>query len=597
MISVLAPWFFISLLPAGALLVWAYRSQGSGKRVTLGSLLLLEQLQEKVTFRQKFLPPIRFFVELVLFILLVMALSGVVLRSNTRTYALIVDNSEGTGHFIREGRTILDELKAHVPTWVTLGIVPGSALTTNYRVVVTSPSIREVTAQPVSGGELKSVLEEISAVAGSDNLQEAIQVAAQFEGVEEILVLSDKNVELKEKHPSIRFESYSPDEREITLDNLAIESSTFRGVEQSLDIALRSFHSQHAEGVISLYQVVLEKSEVVRKPLRRAKFVLEPGERTRVQFENVNRNGAYYAELTTPDTDSLPSDNEIWITTETKERQVFVDSKKPLGELHLVSFPGLTYEIKKSTDTAFSIFYKSDVANIRAGGLYVLPLVRESERKALSVVEAGELVRSKEEHPVLDYVDLATLEFGEVVPLSVPDWAEPLIEVEAGVIAYVGLTSAGPVAVFGFELFPLDGSNTPTQTVLYLNAVKWLFRQVDGGARALIPGQVLREESDVDYRFVSSPKFKAETLMDGALPAHRGLLFKNGNIVEAVHFYSADESGSALNKKVLLTMPFKRAQGVHQAQYSIHFWLWLALLLFALDLFFNALVPRYAVRS
>jgi len=84
-----SPLMLLALPAAIGALVYAYRRFGRGERQVVGTLLLLKALERTATVRQKFRPPPRFFLEVILLAALTFGAAGLY-RTDTAHRLLII---------------------------------------------------------------------------------------------------------------------------------------------------------------------------------------------------------------------------------------------------------------------------------------------------------------------------------------------------------------------------------------------------------------------------------------------------------------------------------------------------------------------------
>src|SRR5262245_18825627 len=87
------PAMLVAIPLAIAGLIYAYRQRGRGARTPVASILLLKALQKRSLAPRKFVPPLRFWLELLMLALLISGAAGLYREREGASYAVIIDNS------------------------------------------------------------------------------------------------------------------------------------------------------------------------------------------------------------------------------------------------------------------------------------------------------------------------------------------------------------------------------------------------------------------------------------------------------------------------------------------------------------------------
>gem|GEM_PF-3385649 len=561
MISIVSPWYFMLLLPGLAALLFVYRKYSSEQKIRLGTLMFLEKLEEKSVFRKKVRLPLRFFVELLLLALLIAALSGISIFQHQEIIAVVVDTSESMGHMDEVGKSRLESCIEQMKN--RLAIESSAA---RYRLFTTAPTSREITSQPISREQVISALNQLEPVASEGELFSLGHQLGSGAEITKIITTSDRVLGFGKGAPTIYFENLEPRIETEDASNLAITSIQFLEKERRIEGEAKLFGGN--TGSETLFTGTLSRIDITNGKRARWKNIesfserMKEGVSHKFQIENVPVGAAYHLDLRIAgQSDSLEADSEAWIITERGlENKVAVYSPRPIDTLGLPEIPSLQFvevseDTPKNSEDNFRslISYQQRHSRFIDSGLYILPVVEEPELAQL-IRPAGKVLRTQANHPLLDYLDLQSLAFNEVIPLQVPEWGAPLIEVEAGVIAFAGIFERRPIVAFGFEIFPLDYGTTPVSSIFFLNAMKWLASSGDAVSRELNV-RWPSEFADNELLFVSARDKEGVLLRSEPLPVHRGLLFSpNGDPVREQNFFAQAESNPSVSSDTMPTI-------------------------------------------
>lgn len=558
--TILSPWYLTLLIPALGALVFVYRKSRGEQKVRLGTLMFLEKLQEKVVFRRKLYLPLRFFVELLLLTVLIGALSGITVFHEQETIAIVIDPSESMGHveYADESRfqRCLQALEER------LAIEREDA---NYRLFVTAPFPQELTSDAISKSALVERLQSLSLVAAEGDFSVLGHLLSKLSELQKVIIASDLNVRFGGGSPEVQYESLNCRNDDESASNVAISAIEYRSEENEIVATVEMFSADPSQEHFidaTLSEVTLGSRVRAGKWQTVDRFSRSLSSRTSetIRLKNVSSDKVYYLNIRIAGkNDSLAADNDAWVLTVPQNREsVSVYSPYSVEILGLPPLPQFNFRTPQDSAPEegkerklFQISHKQQVSEFLHSGLYVLPVAGDAQREGIQT--AGEVVRVADEHPLLDYLDVSALSFREVLPLNVPEWAAPIIEVEAGVIAFAGVVDNRPIVAFGFEIFPLEQEETPVSSIFFLNAMKWLESSAFQGSSALDSRWPEGYAGD-ELILVSERGAEGERFTSGILPPRRGVLFAlNGDPVRAQNFFSVSESDPQMR---LPLMPF-----------------------------------------
>jgi hypothetical protein len=167
-------------------------------------------------------------------------------------------------------------------------------------------------------------------------------------------------------------------------------------------------------------------------------------------------------------------------------------------------------------------------------------------------VPSGEITSWFSGHGLLTYVDPATLTLKRFTPIGVPEWGEPILSTSRGAALAIGEQRGNRYVVAGFDLFPYQGRGTITQSVLFLNMVRWITAHEGVGAQSYRPYAAIEISSpQAEPTFVPELEWPSSsediTIEDRYLMAnHPGLIALKGSSdiqpLVPVNFIDARES-------------------------------------------------------
>lgn len=558
--TILSPWYLTLLIPALGALAFVYRKSGREKKVRLGTLMFLEKLQEKVVFRRKIHLPLRFFVELLLLTVLIGALSGITVFRDQETIAIVVDTSESMGHVEYGDESRLQRCLQAVEERLAIEQEDAS-----YRLFTTAPLPQEITSGALSKSALIERIQSLSLVAAEGDFSVLGHALSKLPHLQKVIIASDVDVRFGGGSPEIQYESLNCRKDGEATSNVAISSLKYRPEDNEIVATVEMFSADRSddrfvEGTLSEVSLGTRALQGEWQTVDRFSRSMSSGTSEMIRLKNVSSEKVYHLGIRLAGkNDSLASDNEAWVlTVPPVQKRVPVYSPQSIESLGLPPLPGFEFRTPRGDFPEqggemefFQIAHRQEVPTFLRAGLYVLPVAGGTQRDKIQ--RAGDVVRVADDHPLLDYLDVSALSFREVLPLTVPEWAAPIIEVEAGVIAFAGVINERPVVALGFEIFPLEQEETPVSSIFFLNAMKWLEASAFQGSGAL---DIRWPESYAgdELTLVSERRVAGERIPIGALPSRRGVLFSpSGEAVRAQNFFSVSESDAHM---ALPLMPF-----------------------------------------
>jgi hypothetical protein len=499
-------------------------------------------------------------VELLLLTVLIGALSVITVSHDRETIAIVVDTSESMGHVEYGEELRLQRCLKAVEE--RLAIEREDA---NYRLFTTAPLPQEITSGALSKGALIERLQSLSLVAAEGDFSVLGHALSKLPQLQKVIIASDVDVRFGGGSPEIQYESLNYSKDGEATSNVAISSIEYRPTDNEIVATVEMFSADRSEdrfveGTLSEVSFVSRALPGAWQTVDRFSRSISSGASETIRLKNVSREKVYHLDIRQAGkNDSLVADNEAWVVTVPPiQKTISVHSPQSVEALELPPLPGFEFRTpggnfveQEGKADFFQIAHRQEVPTFLRAGLYVLPVAGGTQRDQIQ--RAGEVVRVADDHPLLDYLDVSALSFREVLPLTVPEWAAPIIEVEAGVIAFAGVVNKRPVVALGFEIFPLEQEASPVSSIFFLNAMKWLEVSAFQGS-GLLDIRWPETYTGDELTLVSERRVAGERVSIGTLPSRRGVLFSpSGEPVRAQNFFSVSESDSRM---ALPLMPF-----------------------------------------
>ena len=559
-IGFLKPSFLFLIPPVIGLLVYAYLRSGKARRIQVASTLLLRHIQKRAVTRHKFLPPLRFFVELLLLCMIIFALSQFSRREEGARYAILVDNSLSmSGVYAKgyEATSALKQAKEQVTSF--LHSLPFQS---QIELFVSSPSLRQVHNSSLSPQQALGELEKIEVVYAGDQLRRSAQSLVSEARYDRVFIVTDKQYIHSDGESSINERvSLTTVAKEKKRENLALTGIRFaekgaKGEQGVLAVEVRAFTETKVSVVIQLERAERKGQEFSFTPIRRARADLDAGSVEEVLFHNMERGGAYRATLRVQEhseniiQDSISLDNTALIAPASATSLVaFVGDVKP-EQLGLDNIPGLRFQhipqeeyqasafrFEKFHFAIFHRFVPETLPEIAA--LYVLPPIGNASFARGSFVEKPKVTRWEVSHPLVTYLNVPLLSFRIAAPLTPVSWAKNVLSSSAGVLMYAGALDGRRMVVSGFEMFPFEGKKSPVLSVLLLNSFKWL-------SHAPVSSSYASPYSPLPSALSKKTSLSGEItakVKGISVPTQPGFLWdKESSLVYAVNFFDPSES-------------------------------------------------------
>ena len=488
----------LGLLPLVLGGLWyAYKKMGQAQRVVVGTSFYLRKLSGIASHRRRFVPPLRFVIELLALLLLVFAAAGVVFKQETRTVLVILDDSRSMGA-IQDGATLLERAVEGIEQEIS-----AADSRTAFSLITTS-----LPQALVSAKDIDSRLRQVRPLDVEDKLE--VLIPGLVAGYDEVSVYSDRK--LTGTPSSVRLAQLSapnvPNVGIIALsqiDNacrLTINRSGPLGT-SSIKVAMRRLkNGKWDDGVVQSVKVV---------------------DTTEVVFSDIGSDPLEFAIRVPPVEDSINADNKAWLVP--SDLKLF----RLHGDISKEEFQVEGYKFVPASSSASGvsndIFYKVD-GESAGNALYILPPSLVASNAA---VKREAMSRWQSESPLLKYLFSADIAELPYLPLTVSSSFEVVAAGAGGGVLAVSDSDRRTV-VSGLDLLPFDSKNV-ARSIITLNILEWLSSK----GVAKVNGAV----------FQSAQKFLSLAGESQDYPINSGLyrVEESGKeVLRAVNLYSAVES-------------------------------------------------------
>lgn len=592
-------WLFPLLLGG---LFYVYRRKGRAPRVAVASVMLLRALKRSVVARQKFVPPLRFFFELLLLSLLLLAAAGLFRKGAENHIAILIDNSLSMGTLdfaTRQGdsffKTALDDARR------TVRYLSSSTLIDLY---VTSPQLRRLGEGNLGSSAALAELDAIELAYAADNLQSALQTLSNDSHYESIEVLTDHLLRGSsdaavdaQKDARFRFPLVRPKNKDLAFQNVAISSVSGRATSADqgagvIRAAVSAFVLKEADVTLTLEGLRTDSNGWKTLPLDQKKARIRGGDTVTLQFEHVPFSYQGFKLRLQPDRDAatldaIKEDNEAWFALGTSHTSLAVISDFPpqklgLDKIRTAKFrqaslaEGAALLSEQSNDAAL-IFHRTVPSRLPdKSTLFILPPSGNGLFPAAPLVPSSSVTRWSSAHPIISYLNLPGLQLKSFSPLTLLPWTEELVSTTNGAAIIAGEYHGKRYAVIGFELFPYEGKNTPLLSILTLNLLKWLTDAGVGGDSIDANSVVPLDAGVREVRYVNGeelPLIKRGTATAVNVP-RPGLVQIQGSSTDtsfrSINFSNGTESNSLQVNTFMIPARPPKAEETNESQGLVH---------------------------
>ncbi|NLF24695.1 MAG: VWA domain-containing protein [Deltaproteobacteria bacterium] len=561
-------------------LIFAYLKRGQGVRVPVATLLILRNLQRHSATRKKFVPPFRFFYELLLLTLLLIGAAGFFKEGEHEQVAILIDNSFSMAarNPTDPATTILENAGSQATR-----ILHSLSGQDKVELFTSAPGLRSITEGLVDPATAARHLSDLRLSYTGDNLEGALARISANPNFKRIVVLTGRPVHKKlgAQHEQqnldtrVDLQSLISDQMRPLMQNAAISAVHLLRSQASkagyeLTAQVEAYTSQPLDVLVTLEAAASPQNPERLRNVSEMRLRLQAASTEKLVFKDLPKGLAAFklslrAEAGATKLDLIKEDNQAWVTPETETGEVILIGDFGPQALGLNNLRALSFQHMRATE------YESGLAdNLEPApqmlifhhylpsklpthnSLFVLPHSGNHTIPVLPEVQSAQLTRWQAHHPILSYLNLTPLTLKKIRPLGLPAWGEELVSSDAGPLVIAGEQLAHRYVAVGFEIFPYVGIRAPILSIFTLNALNWIS---GGGLKSGYQnaGSVIKLPlGTVSARYVGGSEiYRAPTDMEAgsrpeaALPVNGlvQIVQENSKIgLIAVNYFDAQES-------------------------------------------------------
>ncbi len=475
-----APGFLLLAFPAIGFLIFAYLNRGQAKRQFVSSTIIFKQLKNRPNVREKVKLPWRFFYELLLLTLLLLAIAGFYWQSPGKYWQVIIDNSLSLSAVAdaSSSRNILALNIAQLKNDRQDRFKNLSGI----KVCLTAPSFQCWSEGFESWEAVSSKLNNIPAIPANDSLESVLGSLTIAPKVN-LTIYSDY---LSNSRQSNNFRLSTV--RTGELGNLAITEIISRP-NHTVSVGIQAFVSTPIQKKVKLYSLVENSKGLEVAEIKEANFKANPEEKVFVDFKIFNNIRAVIAEIDpagiSSAIDAISADNISYqVINQQVSAAVLLVSKNSLAESGLEAvFPGKLkllspeeYQAVPEDAQKYSLIIFDNYIPSKFPSSNHLIVASNAEPGVLETTlqRSPKITSWDKESSLLRYLSPDNFSFKNVWSAKLPSWFQPVITSNNQTILATGFQGPIRSIYWGFPLLPLEKSNNQALAILSLNAFKWL---------------------------------------------------------------------------------------------------------------------------
>lgn len=589
-LSATSPWILLAIPAAVSLLVYIFRVRGTAQSAVVSSLLFLKDLPRRPVGRKVFAPPLQFWLELAILTLLILATSGLLLTRSGKHVAVVVDSSLSMGALYGSGGTRLEQAKRIAS--LDLSRAPDS---TNYTVFSSSNDLTQLSAGHDASSDALTAVKSVSQSHRTDALSDHVHSLLLDPAYDSVWVYTDRELQGGQPSPRLIF-------NQLPVEPATQTNAWIRGVQRRDDNTLSvsiGYGGAAPRDALVDGECYAAGSQGTNKIAART-VRLTPQESTTTDLTAPTTTWAYCrVHVGLQDAslfDSLPLDNDGWISRSSSSSGIRVESSLTPEQLGLSRIPSMTFIARgeQPSETLPTVFHRQTPPSIpTTPSLVVMPPVGALPwgGRVLEQDSNGQITRWYDSHQLLTYVKPALVTLREARTLECPPSATPVLFSASGAVACAGEERGARYVITGFELFPFDGSNNPTMSIFTLNAFKWLFYSGGGTSAGSLPSTIQLPDTTSSAEYIE-PAPSALAISSNAIsPKNPGIVvLKNSDDSEkhlALNAFEEEESNLSKTTQISISpqaqMP-RPATGGASSQNLLSWLVAIALAVLAADL-------------
>ncbi|MDD2942749.1 MAG: BatA domain-containing protein [bacterium] len=489
-----APVAILSVL-AVPLLVLAYMKRRTEKQFTVSTLYLLKQIPQASLKRARIKLPLRFYLELLALLLLVLAATLPQQNNHSEKLNIVIDNSMSmvaaatlpiaASSAISSSISRLDEAITAANT--VIGSFDGKI-----SVYTTSPVLKPVSSAAVTIEEAKLLLKSISPTLSADNLSGDITVLADKAARgEKIVLFTDRELDTATPAPA----NLTIQKVGNPLANVAIVDMTVDSPEpdnsRTVKVEVVAGGAEKINARLQLYTFSAgrENSGYTGEiALDNTDLELITSQTTTAQFKVKQENLSDYlrVQLSTDDGgDSISADNSFITAVSGDALKILFISASTTNH-GLERIPGTN--VKNITPDEYSLMTAEQIAVFDAAifykwapryapkksSLFILPPVDGTLFPVKKLLGETSISSWTDAHPIVSYLRLQLMTLPSAEVLADLPWATSIVRCSEGPLFLASEIEGIRLAAAGFEILPFEGKKSPLSSILTLNTIRWL---------------------------------------------------------------------------------------------------------------------------
>ena len=474
---------FLGALLALPLLVLAYKKNKHQKKIRVSSTFILKDLKQKKIQRKSIKLPLRFYIELLALILLVLAASGLYIKSNAESYIVYIDNSASmsvANESTKQSRLEMgiEQLKESLDShsWFA-----------RYRLFTSNIESETINKSNFSKYELLNSINSLKPLPIQSTIKEDLDyLLSQFNN--KFIIISDKDIQSANKN--VHLISPWKSRENIAIRNFTVENQNnkkeiiieaiYYGDKNSIDATLTLngiIVSDSSEDIITL---LTKEISFTKNKLQDFRYPL-PSNLADINSLKISLN------TDNQNINSLALDDRAWLALDqvSTDAILLISPVKNLKEVGLDAITNYTFKIitpdqyNKSSITELSkyaahIFHKTSPDNlqrINRNSLFITP-------PSSTLFQASELYKNPKissvltSHPLTKYINFSILNIPQATSYASSIIMQPIVSIEQGAILLEGAHNGNTIILLGTEIFPFDKNNAISNSILFLNILQ-----------------------------------------------------------------------------------------------------------------------------
>lgn len=481
------------------LLVLAYLFKRKTLNQKVSSLVILKQIPKRTSVTRKVKLPLRFFLELLALIALLLALTEPVEMNKKSKGVILLDNSlsmqatDGVGksRFKTAQELLVAQISAHseISSW---------------SLYLTSPALQNIGNSISSGAAIDEINKQKPSFS-SDNLASEIKEVNGKEDYKKLFIASDKDNESKTEGDIVYLKVGSSDGNyfinAVSLEPSAnttesqilavISNANEKALELNVKLYLLRSHNQSAD-LVATKEVALQKRASIK---------------TSFDINASNSPGVYKIVLENRAMDkrsnAIAADDIAWFSTSSMgllDILVVSDQGSLLGldkisslnpkAVSLSSYNQLNEEQIKEFNFIIFHLVTPDYAP-KNHSLFILPPQGNPVFPLKNAVQNPKITSWINSHPLTSYLKVTLLEPATAETFQSSLWAKDIVNSEQGCLVIAGESRGLRYIGVGFEILPFEGSKSLASSIFLLNSVDWLLGGTTIQAQ-LLSGMVIK---------------------------------------------------------------------------------------------------------